>query len=457
MNILIIAANNEKEPYPVAPIGVAYIAKALMNAGHTVKILDLCFVKDDFDALGTCLKRFSPDIVGISIRNIDNLTYNRSICYLPRIRKIVAFLKDNTSAYTVVGGSGFSLFPESVLRYLDLETGIVGQGEVAFPEFIEAFGAGRDFSNIQNLCTVKGGTVRLNKIQHNNFVCEPDRSFLNNSVYLELGGMANIQSKRGCPFECTYCTYPNIEGNQLRLRSAEDTVEELKAMQNEYGIDHVFFVDDIFNFPEEHAVGICEGIIRNELKISWTCFATPKGMSKELAVLMKRAGCMGVEFGSDAGSEATLKGFGKRFSIDDIAYATEYCKEVSLPVAHYVIVCGPDENESTLGETLSLFDKIEPSAVIALIGVRIYPQTRLYKRALENRVIKEEDNLLEPVFYLSPHIDADILLHKVSEHARGRHNWIVPGLNIRCEHDMLAALRSMGKRGALWDMLSFSS
>ncbi len=454
MKILLISINNETDPYPVAPIGIAYIANALRNKGHNVRSLDLCFIEDDSRAVENLLRNFSPDVIGISIRNIDNLTFNKSIFYMPRIKHIVNSIKDHTLVPIVVGGSGFSIFPEEVLRYLELETGIIGEGEVAFTIFIDAVNNGGDISSIHNLCFIKDGEFRFNGMQYSNVNHRPDRSILNNRTYLELGGMANIQSKRGCPFKCTYCTYPAIEGNQLRLRESADVVEELKEMQSEYDIDHVFFVDDIFNFPGEHAVALCEEIIRNNLKIDWTCFATPKGMVPELAMLMKRAGCKGVEFGSDAGSEKTLEGFGKPFTPEDIAYATECCKDVDLPNAHYIIIGGPYENNSTLKETFNLFDKIKTTAVIALIGVRIYPNTQLYKRAIEDNVIEEDRNLLEPVFYLTKDMDVYTMLQKVSTHANQRHNWIVPGLNIRCNTDILNILRKKGKRGPLWDMLS---
>ncbi|MBI5409839.1 MAG: cobalamin B12-binding domain-containing protein [Nitrospirae bacterium] len=489
MKVLLISVNNERDPYPVAPIGAAYIARALKDGRHDVRILDLCFVEDDFKAIGETLKAFLPDVIGISIRNIDNLTFNKSIFYLPRIRQLVEFVKENTSATLVAGGSGFSIFPEEALRYLGLDIGVVGEGEAAFTRFVDALTHGGRIDDIQNLCYMKDGKFYSNRHDHllkkddektpspssppikggeiiesplprrervrvrGTFHSSPDRSLLNNSAYLELGGMANIQSKRGCPFKCSYCTYPNIDGNKLRLREPADVVEELKEMKSDYNIDYVFFVDDIFNFPEEHAAGICEEMVKNDLNLQWTCFASPKGMTPELAGLMKRAGCRGVEFGSDAGAEKTLKGLGKHFTPDDISHAAECCKKIGLPNAHYIIMGGPEEDHSTLKETFSLFEKIRPTAVIALLGLRIYPNTRLHVTALEDGVVSKNMSLLEPVFYLSPAVDADAISLEVSEHAKDNHNWIAPGLNIRCDADMLTMLRKRGHKGPLWNIL----
>lgn len=454
MRILLISVNDETDPYPVAPLGVAYIAKAIKNKGHDVHILDLCFVEDDYLAIGNLLKGFLPDIIGISIRNIDNLTYNKSIFYLPRIRDIVNFIKKHASIPIIVGGSGFSLFPEEVLRYLHLDIGIVGEGETAVALVVDAIENGSAIYHIPNLCYISDGKFKRNNICCDSILNTPERMLVDNKRYLERGGMANIQSKRGCPFKCTYCTYPNIEGNKLRLREPGLMVEELKEMRANYDIDYVFFVDDIFNFPEEHACAVCEEIIKNSLDIDWTCFATPKGMTPELAKLMKIAGCKGIEFGTDAGSEKTLKGLGKSFTLDDVAHATEYCKNIDLPNAHYVIIGGPEEDDSTLAETFTFFKENKPTAIIALIGVRIYPNTLIYHKAIEDCIIEENKNLLEPIFYITPHMNVDALFLKVSQYAAQSHNWIVPNLNLRCNTNMLARLRSMGKRGPLWNLLA---
>jgi radical SAM superfamily enzyme YgiQ (UPF0313 family) len=454
MKVLFISVNNEKDPYPVAPIGAAYVAKALHNNHHDVRILDLCFVEDDYPVIAASLKDFAPDIIGVSIRNIDNLTYKRSMFYMPRIRRITDFIKSKTSAPIVVGGSGFSIFPEEVLKYLEVEVGIIGEGETAFAQFVDAINNDTPFHTIQNLCYIRDGKFNANNMVFTQIHDYPERSLLNNSSYLEFGGMGNIQSKRGCPFKCNYCTYPHIEGNTLRLREPVDVVEELKEMRSLYGIDYVFFVDDIFNFPEDHAAVLCEEIIRNDLAIDWTCFATPKGMTRQLAELMKMSGCKGVEFGSDAGSEKTLKGLGKHFTPDDIAHAAECCNVIDLPNAHYIIIAGPEEDRSALAESILLFEKIEPTAVIALLGLRIYPNTQLHQRAVREGIIEKDRNLLEPVFYISPALEYEELLQYVSDYARGQQNWIVPGLNIRCDSNMMALLRKMGNKGPLWNMIS---
>jgi radical SAM superfamily enzyme YgiQ (UPF0313 family) len=452
MRILVVSANRENEPYPVAPLGAAYVASALKSAGHEARILDLCFEEDS--AIKDAVNGFQPDIIGLSIRNIDNLTYGKSVYYLPAIKRMVETIKKTTGAAIVAGGSGFSIFPEEVLRYLGLEMGIIGEGEKSFLQLADAYQNGDSLDSVSNLCRLCDGNFTLNQVRWDKGFSTPDRSLLANRKYMELGGMGNIQTKRGCPFACTYCTYPAIEGSELRLRDATEVADEMKEARIRDGVDYFFFVDDIFNFPEEHAMAVCEEMIRRDVRVDWTCFATPLGMSQEMAALMKRAGCKGVEFGSDGGSEKTLAALGKGFSPGDISHAATCCSNVDLPHAHYIIMGGPGEDMGTLEKTFALFDQIRPTAVIALIGVRIYPNTPIRQMAVEDGIIPEKDDLLEPEFYLTQAMSAGSLVNTVSENAACRFNWIVPALDIRCNADMMALLRKRGQRGPLWDLLS---
>jgi radical SAM superfamily enzyme YgiQ (UPF0313 family) len=454
LRILLISVNRETIPAPVAPLGISYIAGAARRAGHLVELLDLCFSTDLEGDIACTLRRFSPDLIGVSIRNMDNLTFPGSISYLEEIQSAVAVLKRESQALIVAGGPGFSIFPEALLSRLDLPLGIVGEGEETFCMLARYLEEGKDVPDLPNLLRAGNPAAALRR-QYAPFGGNggPARDLLDNKRYLKMGGMANLQTKRGCPFDCSYCTYPNISGPELRLRPAGDVAEELGDMNRRLGIDHVFIVDDIFNWPHDHAMEICEAITARGLRIAWSCFATPLGMTPELAASMKRAGCMGVEFGTDTASVAMLSALCKPFQIEDLCKASDACRQAGLPDAHYLIFGGPGETLQTLEETFAMFDRIQPRAVLALLGVRIYPGTSLHETAIAEGVVGREDDLLLPRFYISPAVGSEALQNSLAAHAEGRNNWVVPGLGIRSEPALLATLRRMGYRGPLWDML----
>ena len=454
MRVFLVSVNRESAPYPVAPLGIAYVAGAARKAGHDVELLDLCFSQDVEGAIDQAVRRFAPELVGISIRNVDNLTFPASVSYLDEIQAAVTALRCVSSVPIVAGGPGFSIFPGRLLSLLDLDFGIIGEGEGTFCLLARHLANGTGVPDLPNL--IRRGeaaptvTRDVAPIAGNGL---PARDLLDNARYLELGGMANLQTKRGCPFECTYCTYPHINGASLRLRPPTEVVDELASMVDGAEMDQVFFVDDIFNWPHHHAMGICEEIVSRKLRVGWTCFATPLGMTPELARAMKRAGCRGVEFGTDAASPSMLRALSKPFPQEAIRIASQACREAGLPDAHYLVFGGPGETPETLAETFAFFDDLKPRAVLAFLGIRIYPNTPLHRLAISDGVVPEGDDLLFPRFYFSTGIGADALKAAVALHAEARQNWVVPGFGIRSSPALLATLRRMGYRGPLWDRL----
>jgi radical SAM superfamily enzyme YgiQ (UPF0313 family) len=454
VRILLVSLNRESAPYPVAPLGLAYVAGAARQAGHDVAVLDLCFAAAAGEAIAQAVERARPELIGVSIRNVDNLTYPASVSYVREMQEAIAALRRASPAPIVAGGAGFSIFPHRLLTLLDVNLGVIGEGEEAFCRLAEAVEHGRPVPDLANV--VRRGDAAAGIRRHTGGLAGPGvpaRDLLDNRAYLSLGGMANLQTKRGCPFRCAYCTYPHIDGASLRLRPATEVAEELAAMRDEQGLDEVFFVDDIFNWPADHAMEICEAILARRLSVRWTCFGTPAGMTPELAGAMRRAGCRGVEFGVDTASPAVLEALDKPFRADQIRAAARACAAAGLPAAYYLVFGGPGETAETVRETFQFFDDLQPQAVLAFLGMRIYPHTPLERVALAEGVIGETEDLLAPRFYVSRGIGPDALQAAVSAHARSRPRWVVPGLGIRSDPALLAALRRNGHRGPLWDLL----
>ncbi|HXZ44337.1 MAG TPA: cobalamin-dependent protein, partial [archaeon] len=244
MRVFLVSVNRESAPFPVAPLGIAYVAGAARKAGHEVELLDLCFSRDVEGDIDRAVRRFAPELVGISIRNVDNLTFPASVSYLDEIQAAVAALRRVSSAPIVAGGPGFSIFPERLLSLLDLDFGIIGEGEETFCLLAKHLSNGSRVRDLPNL--IRRGNVAPNvtpKIAPSAGNGLPARDLLDNARYLELGGMANLQTKRGCPFECTYCTYPYINGPSLRLRPPTEVVDELASMVEGAELNQVFLVD----------------------------------------------------------------------------------------------------------------------------------------------------------------------------------------------------------------------
>ncbi|MBL0225647.1 MAG: radical SAM protein [Geobacteraceae bacterium] len=448
MKVLLISANRERDPYPVFPIGLSFLAVPLTDAGHSLSVLDLCFEEAPQDAVTAALAAHRPDAVVLSLRNLDNVTWPGSRFYLEGVRDIVHLCR--TSATVIIGGSGFSLMPVEILKYVGAHAGVTGEGEEVLPLLLGRIESGEDISGLPGV--VAAGAVSFVPPELISRIGTPDRSMFNVMRYHSEGGMASVQTKRGCPFSCSYCTYPLLEGRVMRLRAIEDILAEIRTLVHDYGVSYLYFVDDIFNYPPDFASRLCRAMAAEKLPVNWSAFINPDFITCELMEDMLAAGCDAVEFGSDSGSPRMLKNLRKSFTVEDLRAASSLCRKLGVDFAHYMLFGGPGESRDTILESFALMDELEPTAVITMTGIRIYPNTALHRTAIEEGVIDESTSLLEPVFYISPPI-RDCFAELITSEAMKRRNWIAPGLEINASSAMLDAMRLFKVKGPLWKMI----
>ena len=226
MKILLVSANRERDPYPVFPIGLACLAGPLAEAGHSLSVLDLCFENDPEGALAATLAEYRPDAIIVSLRNLDNVTWPDSRFYLSGLRGIVETCRG--CGTVIVGGSGFSLMPLEVLAAVGADYGVAGEGEEVLPRLLACIETGADASGLPGV--VVAGASSFVPPRLISRICTPERSLFNVDRYHREGGMANVQTKRGCPFSCSYCTYPHLEGRVMRLRPVKDVLAEISSL-----------------------------------------------------------------------------------------------------------------------------------------------------------------------------------------------------------------------------------
>ncbi len=448
MKILLISANRERDPYPVFPIGLACLVGPLAAAGHLLNALDLCFEPDPNFAVSSAVAEFQPDAVVISLRNLDNVTWPGSRSYLDGVRDIVAVCHART--VTIIGGSGFSLMPVEILASVGADYGVMAEGEETLPRLLACLESGGDAAQLPGV--VLPGRAGFIPPLPLATLGTPDRTLFDVARYCREGGMANIQTKRGCPFGCIYCTYPLLEGRCMRLRPIPEIIAEIRTLVDDYGVNYLYFVDDIFNYPPDFAEEFCRAMIVARLPVNWSAFINPDFITLRLLQAMLEAGCDAVEFGSDSGSSRMLKSLGKSFTADSIRESSRLCHELGVDFAHYILFGGPGETRETVLETFALMDEVGPTAVITMTGIRIYPGTALEQVALRDGIIAAGDSLLEPLFYISPAI-RDELCTLVTQEALKRRSWIVPSLEINVSSAMLDALRMFPVKGPLWKLM----
>ena len=451
MKILLISVNREKMPFPVFPLGLAYIAKVLKDGGHPMEVIDLCFSEEVSVDLKNTLDRFQPGLIGISLRNLDNLTYPTSISYLKGVEEVIGTCRQYGGSRLVIGGSGFSLAPRELLQHLDVDFGIVGEGEEVFLQLLRSLEKDEPVSPSSHLLIKEKPLPPLIEGARVFPLKSPDRGLFETHRYLEEGGMGNIQTKRGCPFSCIYCTYPLLEGRKVRLRETEKVVDEIQRLVEE-AVDYVYFVDDIFNYPPSFAEALCREMVRRKVKVKWSAFVNPSFLNETLLQWMKEAGCTGIEFGTDSGSPRMLENYKKSFTQEDIIRSSKLCSALQIHHCHYILFGGPGEDEETIEETFHLMDRLDPTAIIAMLGVRIYPGTELERISFSQGLIDQDSNLIYPSFYISPRVREN-LSQVIQEKALTRKGWIVPGLEINISKNLIEQIRKFRIRGPLWELV----
>jgi len=445
--VLLISANMMKKPYPVYPLGLDYVAGSLKPRFET-KILDM----NDYaapDALGEQVRQYAPDYIGLSIRNIDNTDTLNSRGFLADYQDLVRAIRQNSAAPLILGGSGYTVFPLEFLQALDADYGIAGEGE-RLGLLLNALEDKADVSAI-------GGIVSKTSeaVDYRAWDGEMTRTFDPDAhharYYLSYGGMLNLQTKRGCPFSCSYCTYPHIEGRKMRFFDPAEIAGQARQLQDA-GAKYIFITDSAFNASFEHSAQIADAFIEAGLSIPWGGFFAPTIPPEHYYKKLADAGLTHVEFGTESMCNLMLKNLQKPFKTDDVFSAHEKALDAGLHIAHYFLLGGPGENEETLLETLKGIDRLEKAVFFFFCGIRIYPHTALYETALREGQITALQNLLDPVFYRSPFISDVEIMKRVESYADGRLNWLIGAGESKATR-ILPRLYDRGHTGPLWEYL----
>lgn len=445
MNILLISPNTFTVPYPVYPIGLDYVAGSL-PAKHQVEIADLNVIGRD--ELARLLTDFTPDIIGLSLRNIDNTEAGNPLFFIKEHKKLVTWLRERSKAIIVCGGAGFTILPHEIFNELQADYGIIGEGE-RFGQLVDALENNQPLTDIPGL---------LSATEHNLPAAPwtgPQKRQLDQSkhsqFYLEHGGMLNLQTKRGCSFRCIYCPYPHIEGKKHRFMDPDEVARTALSLQ-EQGAKYFSITDSAFNSDVAHSLEIAKAFIKHGVSIPWGGFFAPIKLPKEYFSIMKESGLMHVEFGTESLSNTMLQRYRKPFRPAEVATAHNQAVDAGLHVAHYFLLGGPGESAATVDETLDTLATFPKSVFFFFTGIRIYPHTSLYNIALDEGKITTDTNLLEPLYY-----ESDAISHKAIERqvlARGGQyiNWIVGSGGC----DAAATVSKMHQRGysgPLWEYL----
>ncbi|MCK5529011.1 MAG: lipid biosynthesis B12-binding/radical SAM protein [Kiritimatiellae bacterium] len=441
MKILLIASNIARTPYPVYPLGMGMIAGALTNAGHAVAQFDFLQHDMSLDAITTAVTEEQPNIIGISIRNIDNTNMMNEQHYIGIVKGIVDRIRNHTSAKVILGGSAFSILPDAVLAATGADYGVIGEGEQIIVDFVN--NAANGIYPNKKIITTEQSLQGTDIIS-----AQYDRQVLD--FYLQNGHVGNVQTKRGCPYSCIYCSYPSLEGKKIRVRDPKAVLQDMQSLIDDHGAKMIFFTDSVFNDRTGKYRALLQLMKKEKISIPWSGFITPDKLNEHDVELMKETGLIAAEMGSDAASDTTLAGLGKSFRFADIAKYNDLFAQYEIAIAHYYMFGGPGETKETVKEGIKNIISLKNSVSFMFMGIRILPDTKLQALACQKGIITPEQDLFDPVYYIEPGLDEKWLEENLLEGFKPYRHCIFPPDALEASAQFL---HKMGHDGLLWDML----
>ncbi len=384
---------------PVPPIGLEYLADSLEAAHHEVSLLDLCFISSAERADAICDFVQDKDVIGITLRNIGIDNYWDPQFFVPDLKVVVDTIKRYTQAPVVLGGQGFSIYPRQVLDYVGADFGITGPGERAFPDLL------------QTISQHPRGVIHAG---------QPDLSILHKrnlidyDKYVANGGSIGIQTKVGCPMQCSFCLESKTG---VQCRQLDIVIEELKRLLSRLKQPAFFYVTEAeFNIHLSHAIAFCQRIIDEELKFSWSTYLNTIPLTEELVRLMKGAGCEVPCISLTYGEDSVLKNLDTNFNTKNIRQLAEWFHKYDMPFTADILFGVPGETLETARQTIALLDEIQPAFVGMNFGVRLWANTRLGREVIAGKhqgklYGRTENNpdLFYPIFYISDMRVSDFL------------------------------------------------
>lgn len=372
---------------PFIPLGLGYIAAVLEKNQFEVDIIDCQALKLTQEDFKTEITKRQPGIVGATS---TTLTYKSALQILKTAKET------HPNCVTAIGGPHATFWDENALKECpELDVVVRKEGEKSMLELTQRVEAGKSFHDLLGTTCRKNGEIVRNE----------DRPYIENLDELpfpahHLFPLSNLQkygkvifplsTSRGCTFWCNFCSAVRMFGRRYRMRSPKSVIEELQFLYDKYGARQFTFYDDAFSVDQNRAGEICEEILKRKMKILWDCETRVDMVTKELLDQMKKAGCLAVWFGVEAGSKQVLDAMAKGLTLEKTKKAFRMAKESGLMTVASVILGFPEETPETAWQTIKFVEEIKPDDVGYYIATP-YPGTPMYDYVKEKGWLKIED------------------------------------------------------------------
>jgi radical SAM superfamily enzyme YgiQ (UPF0313 family) len=359
------------------PLSELSCATHVRNAGLDVMFIDAQYERGRLDAL--MLSHFAGVRAVALMSSTQSFRIDTEL--LARIKKL------NSAVQTVLFGSHPTFMPRYCLKNPAVDFIVLHEPEETLRCLMLELINGRSVSGIEGIgyCDELGEQV-INlprSFMDMDELPVPDRSLLPQGVdyfnpVVKRMPYTTMQTSRGCPGHCIFCTVPAFYGNTYRMRSSDKVLEELENVITR-GYREIFFRDETFTAYRKRNVEICEGMIRKNMNLKWIANSRVDTIDKDTMSIMKRAGCHMIKFGVESGSDKILRNYKKENSVEQTIRAFTLAREVGLDTHAHIVFGGPGETVGTINQTIAFAKTLRAST--ASFGILTpYPGTELFDR-----------------------------------------------------------------------------
>jgi anaerobic magnesium-protoporphyrin IX monomethyl ester cyclase len=390
---------------PTQPLGILYLAAVLLKAGHEVKVIDPN-IDDSVSTIADSVLLFKPDLIGISATTAQ----------IENGIDIAACIKEkNHFIPIIIGGAHATVCSKDVLMKPPVDYVAIGEGEHIIINLVNALQLKTPIDQVRGIGYKKNGeaifTHREPLIENLDEIPFPARELLNSRYYYappRIRGIwtkatATVMASRGCPFKCIWCSSHTVFGYKVRYRSPENVLAELQHLIDEFNIDSIYFIDDTFTLNPKYVEKVCNLIIEKKWKdLKWGCQARVDTVSEDMLKLMKKAGCIQLDFGVESGSPKILANLKKQIDIDAIKKAFMICHKVGMNAFASFMIGTPGENIDDIIMTKQLIREIKPD-YCEFFYATPYPGTEFYDLVVERGALPKNASFID--WYASKQVD----------------------------------------------------
>lgn len=387
-----------------------YIAGILEKNNYGVKILDAYLERLNQVQISKRVLSYKPDIIGITT---DSANYYESL-------KIAKLIKNISNAIVVLGGPHASIRPNQMILYPEVDIVVFGEGEYTMLEIVQRIENKMSLENCLGCYAKENNKILYNiprpRIKDLDEIPMPTRHLLPYHKYprnYSIGGLTppvdTINTSRGCPYNCAFCSSRIIWGKKYIYRTPKNVVNEIEYLIKNYGTKGIYFREDNFTLKRSHVLGICKELQRRNIKIEWECSSRVDIVDRELLKIMHESGCKAIWFGIESGSDKTLEKISKGITVKKSREAIKLTREANIKAGGSFIIGIPGESMEDIKKTIDLIKelKLKPSAIHYFYGI---PDSPLYQEVIKNNLI---DSAYGDIFFVRTEIFDKKLLQNI--------------------------------------------